>query len=219
MDGYRFTNVPGYPASALGPITLTTALANSCNTALIADRDEVPMTAVAAAAADLGLGAVWDMPVTAFSDSVPDTVDSDTEHAASLIGQGRVLVSPATMAAFAGTVAQGAPVIPRIVAEQPVPAPTGTIQPSEAQALQDMMRAVVTEGGASILADNPGPPIIAKTGTAEFGTQDPLQTHVWMMAVQGDLAVAVFVEEGELGSTTAGPIMDAFLTRARDLSP
>ena len=219
VDGYRFTNVPGYPTSALGPISLTTALANSCNTALIDQRDEVPMTALAGAAADLGLGAVWDMPVTAFSGSVPDAAQSDTEHAASLIGQGRVLVSPTAMAAFAGTVAQGEPVVPRIVAQQQVPSPTGGIQPSEARALQEMMRAVVTEGGASILADNPGPPIIAKTGTAEFGTQDPLQTHVWMIAVQGDLAVAVFVEEGELGSTTAGPIMDAFLTEAHGLLP
>ena len=76
------------------------------------------------------------------------------------------------------------------------------------------MRAVVTEGSASMLADNPGEPVLAKTGTAEFGTQDPPQTHVWMVAIQGDLAVAIFVAEGEFGSTTVGPLMDAFLTQA-----
>lgn len=217
VDGYPFTNVPGYPESALGTITLRTALANSCNTALIAERDQVPMDALAAAAADLGLGAVWDMPVTAFSGSVPDVAQSDTEHAASLIGQGRVLASPTAMAALAGTVAQGDQVVPRIVADQQVPTATGGIEPSEAEALQEMMRAVVTEGGATMLADNPGPPVLAKTGTAEFGTQSPPQTHVWMIAVQGDLAVAVFLEEGERGSTTAGPVMDAFLTEAQRL--
>ncbi|MGO0578320.1 penicillin-binding transpeptidase domain-containing protein [Ornithinimicrobium panacihumi] len=51
-----------------------------------------------------------------------------------------------------------------------------------------------------------------KSGTAEFGSEDPPRTHVWMIAIQGDLAVAVFVEEGDFGSTTAGPIMDDFLT-------
>lgn len=76
------------------------------------------------------------------------------------------------------------------------------------------MRSVVTEGGASMLADNPGPEVYAKSGTAEFGSEDPPRTHVWMIAIQGDLAVAVFVEEGDFGSTTAGPIMDAFLTAA-----
>ena len=35
-----------------------------------------------------------------------------------------------------------------------------------------------------------------------------------MIAVQGDLAVAVFVEEGELGSSTAGPLLEAFLRGA-----
>ena len=34
------------------------------------------------------------------------------------------------------------------------------------------------------------------------------------VALQGDLAVAVFVEEGELGSTSGGPLMQAFLTGA-----
>ena len=32
-----------------------------------------------------------------------------------------------------------------------------------------------------------------------------------MIAAQGDLAVAVFVEAGESGSGTAGPILEAFL--------
>ncbi len=212
VDGYEFTNVPGYPVSALGEIPLTTAMANSCNTALIAERDRVPMEALAQAAADLGIGGVWDMPVTAFSGSVPVEAASETEHAASLIGQGRVLASPTAMAVVAATVAQGSPVVPRVVDGQEVPEPDGALSPEESEALRTMMRAVVTEGGGSMLADNPGPPVLAKTGTAEVGTDDPPRTPVWMVAVQGDLAVAVFVEEGERGSTTAGPIMDAFLT-------
>ena len=50
---------------------------------------------------------------------------------------------------------------------------------------------------------------------AEFGSGDPLPTHTWMIATQGDLAVAVFVEVGESGSKTAGPILERFLRTAR----
>ena len=35
-----------------------------------------------------------------------------------------------------------------------------------------------------------------------------------MIAAQGDLAVAVFVDVGESGSQTAGPILEAFLRAA-----
>ncbi len=55
--------------------------------------------------------------------------------------------------------------------------------------------------------------MIAKTGTAEFGDQEPLQTHAWMVGAQGDLAVAAFVELGESGSRTAGPAARAAAPR------
>ena len=56
--------------------------------------------------------------------------------------------------------------------------------------------------------------MLAKTGTAEFGDRTPPQTHAWMVAVHGDLAVAVFVDDGESGSRTAGPLLEAFLRSA-----
>jgi cell division protein FtsI/penicillin-binding protein 2 len=74
-----------------------------------------------------------------------------------------------------------------------------------------MLRGVVTGGSGSQLADVPGEPVLAKTGTAEFAGDDGIQTHAWMVAAQGDLAVAVFVGIGESGSQTAGPILEAFL--------
>ena len=78
-----------------------------------------------------------------------------------------------------------------------------------------MLRGVVTSGSGRALADLPGPPVIAKTGTAEFERNGKVLTHAWMIAAQGDLAVAVFVEVGESGSQTAGPILEAFLRGAR----
>ena len=77
------------------------------------------------------------------------------------------------------------------------------------------MRGVVTEGGATFLQDVPGDEVAAKTGTAQFGDAGNLQNHVWMIAIQGDLAVAVFVDVGDYGSTTAGPLLRAFLQAAQ----
>ncbi|MGA8210385.1 MAG: hypothetical protein WB798_09550, partial [Nocardioidaceae bacterium] len=57
--------------------------------------------------------------------------------------------------------------------------------------------------------------VLAKTGTAEFGTRTPLRTHAWMIAVQADLAVAAFVAVGDSGSGTAGPLLETFLRGAR----
>ena len=68
-----------------------------------------------------------------------------------------------------------------------------------------MLRGVVTDGSGRGLLDVPGPPVIAKTGTAEFGTGADLQTHAWMIAAQGDLAVCVFVDVGESGSRHGRP--------------
>ena len=89
------------------------------------------------------------------------------------------------------------------------------LSPAQVRALRAMLRGVVTSGSGSGLADLPGPPVLAKTGTAEFQTPGGLRTHAWMVAAQGDLAVAVLVEVGESGSGTAGPILEAFLRSAR----
>ena len=80
------------------------------------------------------------------------------------------------------------------------------VQDARAQRL-----AALEDGTGAFLQDAPGEPIGAKTGTAEYGTDDPPDTHGWMVAVQGDLAVAVFVEDAESGSVTAGPLLEEFL--------
>ena len=216
VDGKGFKNYDDYPAGALGDIPLSTAVANSCNTALISQHEELGDTDLTRAAAALGLGEDHDLGFPAFFGSVP-TPASETEKAASLIGQGKVLASPMAMATVAASVVRGSTVVPRLLPDaDPVEAsPEVPLTDGEAAALRDMMRAVVTEGSATFLADVPGPPVGAKTGTAEFGSGDPLPTHTWMIATRGDLAVAVFVEVGESGSQTAGPILERFLRAAR----
>ncbi|KGM10065.1 penicillin-binding protein [Cellulomonas bogoriensis 69B4 = DSM 16987] len=215
VDGRTFQNFPGYPVSALGQVPLSTAMAHSCNTAFIGARDDVPADALAEAAAGLGLTGQGDLGFSAFLGEVPDDV-TGTSHAAAMIGQGQVLTSPLGMATVAASVANGSRVTPRLLVDHaptngtppPVAAP---VTAAEAEDLHALMRSVVTEGGATFLADLPGGDVAAKTGTAQFGAEGQLQNHTWMIATQGDLAVAVFVEVGEYGSTTAGPLLEAFL--------
>jgi cell division protein FtsI/penicillin-binding protein 2 len=218
VEGKQFKNYDDYPAGKLGNVPLRTAFANSCNTAFINNRDKVDQAALATAAASLGLGVDHDLGTPAYFGSVPAQA-AGTEHAASMIGQGKVEASPLAMATVAASVAKGATVVPRLLAE----IPGATTQPTTAEAarpltaeeantLRELMRAVVTEGSGAALAGLPGPPVGAKTGTAEYGNDDPPKTHAWMIATHGDLAVAVMVADGESGSKTAGPILKAFLS-------
>ena len=217
VDGKRFKNYDGYPAPGLGRIPLATAVADSCNTAFIGQRGTVSQPDLVDAAASLGLGTDHDLGFPAYFGSVPADPGSATGHAASMIGQGKVLASPMAMAAVAASVRKGSLVVPRLLPAQEtdVAAPETPLTSREAAQLRTLMRGVVTSGSGSFLASVPGPPVLAKTGTAEFGTGDPPRTHAWMVGVQGDLAVAVFVEVGDSGSGTAGPILERFLRGAR----
>lgn len=261
VDGKTFQNATGYPESSLGSITLRDAYAHSCNTAFISLRDKLTQAQLESAATSLGVAV--DAPrlgVPAFLGSVPGDAGS-TEHAASMIGQGKILFSPLAAAIMAGSVAKGSPVSAQLVLNGQTGttagvSPSGTASPAgsgsagsttagaassatggaassapaasagpmaqagpplnaaEAATLQDMMRAVVTSGHAGFLADVPGAPVGAKTGTAEFGSDTPLKTHAWIIGTHGDLAVAVFVDEGGLGATVSGPLLKNFLVKA-----
>ncbi|HEY0186947.1 MAG TPA: penicillin-binding transpeptidase domain-containing protein [Cellulomonas sp.] len=216
IDGREFSNVPGYPTDRLGDITLQTAVANSCNTAFLTAADLAPQSALVTAAESLGLGQDVDLGFSATLGTVPAD-STGTEHAASMIGQGQVVVSPLGMATVAASVVAGSRVTPQLVVQDDLETPAAPAQAltsDEAAALRQMMRAVVTEGGATFLQDVPGDEVLAKSGTAQFGSDDDLQNHTWMIAAQGDLAVAVFVETGVSGVTTAGPLLEAFLDAA-----
>jgi cell division protein FtsI/penicillin-binding protein 2 len=132
-----------------------------------------------------------------------------------MIGQGEVLASPLAMAAVAASVLAGEAVVP-VMVENPAPgggdeSPAAPLTSEETDQLQEMMWAAVEGGTASFLQDVPGGRVGAKTGTAEYVADGEAGLHAWMIAIQDDLAVAVFVEEGESGSRTAGPILEEFL--------
>ncbi|MEO5854051.1 MAG: penicillin-binding transpeptidase domain-containing protein [Nocardioides sp.] len=215
VDGRSFENYDDYPPSGLGSIPFRSAFANSCNTAFIGQSGRVGGTGLADAAATLGLGIDHDLGFPAYFGQVPPP-ETETEAAADMIGQGTVLASPMAMATVMASIQAGRTVVPRLIETVPVevPAEAEPLAPAEAEALRGMLRTVVTSGSGSGLLDVPGAPVLAKTGTAEFDLDGERLLHAWMVAAQGDLAVAVYVDIGESGSRTAGPLLEQFLRAA-----
>ncbi len=199
----------------LGRIPLREAFAHSCNTTFTALSRRLDDRALPDTAAAYGIGTQWTLPVPSFGGSLPVPAD-DTEKAADAIGQGKVEVSPLALALVAAAVAKGGPVRPSLLAGTPA-TPAGGATPSGPPAtvlpaLRDMMRAVVTGGTATPLAAIPGPPVAGKTGTAEYGTASPPRAHAWFIGYRGDLAFAVFVQDGQSSKRTAVPVAKSFLT-------
>jgi cell division protein FtsI/penicillin-binding protein 2 len=211
VDGKVFTNDSEYPPGANGRITLASALANSCNTAYINERTHLGSHDLVDAAATLGMGVDHDLGFPAyFGNVVPP--NTETTKAADMIGQGQILASPMTMATVMASVVAGHTVVPQLVTSVH-PAKTSPAPLSAAQdaTLKQMLRGVVLNGTGAGLADVPGPPVIAKTGTAEFDRGGQRLTHAWMIAGYGDLAVCAFVDVGHTGAGVAGPLLEQFL--------
>jgi cell division protein FtsI/penicillin-binding protein 2 len=220
VNGKQFKNYSDYPSNRLGRISLRDALANSCNTGFISQHGRLSGSDLGDAAAALGVGVDHDLGFPAYFGQVP-APSSETEGAADMIGQGKVLASPMAMAAVVASVARGRTVVPELItgdqaSTEAGASPAHPLTGTEATQLRSMMRAVVAEGSGVLLQSLQPPAVIAKTGTAEYGSKPPLPTHAWMIAAQGDLAVAVFVDTGESGSHTAGPILKAFLQSAKN---
>jgi cell division protein FtsI/penicillin-binding protein 2 len=83
------------------------------------------------------------------------------------------------------------------------------LDPAVAKTLRTLLREVVTRGTAAPAHLPAG--VGGKTGTAEFGTGDPLPTHAWFIGFRGDLAFAVVVEGGGVGGRVAAPVAARFL--------
>jgi cell division protein FtsI/penicillin-binding protein 2 len=216
ISGKTFSNAEG---EVLGRVPFRLDFAHSCNTAFVGSAGRITSEQLADAAHSLGVGAADTLGVTAFMGDVPVTGDA-VQHAAQVIGQGRVLVSPLTEATMAASVASGRLVPPRLVTDPAPQDASAPGQPLPAQPLarvvgqlRQMMRLVVTSGTGTALRGVPGGPVAGKTGTAEFGNGNPPATHAWFTGYQGDIAFAFVVEGGGFGGEVAAPLAADFLRR------
>ena len=210
VEGREFENEDQFD---LGTVPFTQAFAESCNTTFIQQGLQLPDDALAAAAASYGVGSDWQLPVGVFSGEVPADATGTTK-AADQIGQGQVLMSPAQMALVVAGIASGTPAAPvEVVGAEPAGAAPAGPGAAVLEALRPMMREVVLSGTATALADRGE--VFGKTGTAEFGTNTPPDSHGWFVGYQtggpqGDIAFAVLVEAGQSSSVAVG-VADAFL--------
>jgi cell division protein FtsI/penicillin-binding protein 2 len=188
VDGRSFNNAGNFE---LGAVPFHVDFAKSCNTAFASLAPKLGGDGLRKAGASVGLGTTWGVGAESFTGSVPANV-SNVEAAAAAFGQGQTLVSPLAMAAATAAVART------------------KLKAETVSALAAMMREAVTAGTATSLADVPGAPVQVKTGTAEF-SNNPAETHSWVVGWQGDIAFAVFVENGGGSGDTALPILEKFL--------
>jgi cell division protein FtsI/penicillin-binding protein 2 len=208
VDGEVFHNFEGETQAHL---SLEQAFAESCNAAFIGLAGALPYPSFTTTAAQFGIGASLHMGVPGFGGEVP-TPTTGAERAATAIGQADVLVSPLDMAGVAAAVASGSLHLPRLVVgagDDSVPG--RALDPTVVTDLRTMMAAVVdspegTAAGAGLPAGTYG-----KTGTAEFGTANPPQTHAWFIGYRGDIAFAVLVVGGGIGGDVAAPLAAKFL--------
>ena len=214
VGGRTFRNFEG---EAAGLVPFSTDFAQSCNTAFIGLASRINSDQLQTAGRSLGIGVNWKLPLAAFTGQVPATTDP-TELAADAIGQGRILASPVGMALAAAAVDNGTWRSPVLVTNPgpPPPAPQPpppALSPGVTGTLAQLMRGVDTSGTGTA-ANLPGAPVYGKTGTAEFGSANPPQTHAWFIGYRGDLAFAVLVEGGGVGGAVAAPIAAKFLQAA-----
>jgi cell division protein FtsI/penicillin-binding protein 2 len=209
VGGREFGNVEG---EHLGTFPLHQNFAQSCNTAFARLYTKLGPTGLHDTAAKLGIGIPWGLGIDAFTGKV-SVNESDVDRAAAAFGQGTTLVSPVAMAGCAAALARGQWKQPHLLTD-PAPAKPAAdqapLKPGTVDAMHQMMREVVTSGTASSLASAPGAPVSGKTGTAEFDNANPARTHSWFIGFRGDVAFAVFVQEGGLSTAAAVPIAGNF---------
>jgi cell division protein FtsI/penicillin-binding protein 2 len=214
VGGRTFGN---FEDEVLGRIPFSSAFAHSCNTAFVGlAARRLDGDALGEAAGRFGFGVEPAPGIPAVTSRVPPASD-EADLAAEAFGQGRVTASPLQMAMVAATVAEGRWHAPRLVAGDDGTGGNGGQEPGAldrgvAGTLRGLMRQVVTEGTAAPAGLPAG--TAGKTGTAEFGSGDPLPTHAWFIGFRGDLAFSVVVEDGGVGGRVAAPIAARFLRAA-----
>lgn len=206
VDGKTFVNFEG---GASGTEPFSTAFAESCNTAIISAASTLPDGALGATAENYGFNTAYDIgvPSTGGAFPVPATT---VEKAAAAIGQGKVTASPLHMASVGAAVDGGAWNAPHLVVGTPEEVAPKPLDPGVQAQVDRLMTLVVSQGTGTALQGIAG--VRGKSGTAEFGTATPPETHAWFVAYQDDLAISVLVEGGEAGGRIAAPLARTFFT-------
>jgi cell division protein FtsI/penicillin-binding protein 2 len=210
VDGEVFHNAEGE-----APVrTLLQAFTESCNTAFIQlATGHLGTPDLPAAAVMFGVGRSTPIGLLSFDGSVPQPTDK-ADLAATSIGQGRVVMSPLSMAMVAAAADTGTVHSPQLVVGASgtgaTATPTTQLPSDVVSDLHEMMASVVASGTAAGQGLPAG--TYAKTGTAQYGTTTPFKIDAWLMGFKGDTAFAcLVVNSNGNGGPTCGPIVARFL--------
>ena len=199
--------IPNYDRFSLGTVTMLKAFAASCNTTFAHLASMMGPSDLANTAAAMGVGEQYKIAgLDAVSGSVP-IANELVARSEDGFGQGKVLVSPLGLSLVAATVANdGKRPVPQLILGKPttVTGPTPALEPGVVDKLRPMMRAVVTEGTGTTIAEQGE--IYGKTGEAEFDGG----SHAWFAGYRGDLAFATLVVRGADSNNAVAVTRDFF---------
>ncbi|MEU5869562.1 penicillin-binding transpeptidase domain-containing protein [Nonomuraea sp. NPDC047529] len=192
-----------------GSLSFLDSFAHSCNTTFAPLAEQrLGADKLLKTAEGVGFNQPLNIGVPATKASFP-RAQSDAELAAESFGQARITASPLSMASVAAAIADGTWRPPTLVPSLKQKAGEKPLPKGVKEQLHSMMAAVVSKGTARASGLPAG--THGKTGTAEFGTGDKLETHAWFMGFKGDVAFAVVVEGGGTGGKVAAPVAATFL--------
>jgi len=193
---------PGQSSSA----TFASDFASGCGTAFAAASTRLTPSGLAAQEKAFGVGASWDLPVSAFSGSA-EPASGESGLAAQAVGGSGVKMSPLGMAMVAAAVDAGTGHSPVLVASDPVRSSSLPMSADELSALRGLMRGAVQTGPASA-ADLSGTPVYGQAGVVQTGASAWLS---WFVGYRGSMAFAV-LETGHTQSQAAASLTAAFLS-------
>ena len=178
-------------ASSLGADTLfSTDFARGCGTAFAGLSRRLTSSALTTAVNGFGIGSKWQLPLQAFSGSVP-AATTDGQLANETIGQG-VQMSPLGMALIAAEVDSGVWRSPVLVTKPPDGAASikSPLTPGALTSLRALMREAVTSGSAKSV-NVPGAPVYGQTALVQTGSGRSAQWQSWFVGYRGDVAFTV----------------------------
>jgi peptidoglycan glycosyltransferase len=204
------------PCGPGSEVTLTEALAVSCNTAFARIGMDIGAEALQSQAAKFGFGDLITIPMRVTPSTVPAEMNLPQLAQAS-IGQYDVRATPLQMAMVAAGVGNDGTVMRPYLVQSVIGSDLAVIESAEPQELSQavipevaaqltrMMEAVV-EDGSGVRAQIPGVAVAGKTGTAQHG--EGRKAHAWFIsfapANDPEIAVAVIAEDGGIAGSEAG---------------
>jgi peptidoglycan glycosyltransferase len=209
-----------YHGIAHGNVNLTQAIAKSCNTAFVELGSNLNRKKFRELAQDLMFN--QKIPIDISSKKSSFVVDKKTDKSLmpqTVIGQGQTQITPLNNALIMCAIANEGVIMKPYLADHVENYNGGVIKQyeseeykealskEEADAMKEMLKAVVTDGTGSVLHTS-AYTVAGKTGSAEYNAQK--DSHAWFIGMSNvedpDLVVSVIIEGGGSGGASAAPV-------------